>query len=292
MRLLITGADGQLAQSFAELAKGRNNIELFSHNRAQLDICSASSVNSAIAKVQPDFVINTAAFTDVDGAEGQIQEAMAANQLGPANLALACGEANIPLIHFSTDYVFNGNSIGGHCETDKTGPLGIYGASKLAGERAIQDACSKYLIFRSSWIFSPYGNNFVKSMLGLGRSNRKLTVVNDQYGKPTSGEEIARITVDIISRVTDQWGVYHLAQPEAVSWFDFANAIFSQAKEQDLKLSIQRVIPIPSRDYKTVARRPENSVLNSNKLESTFDISIKPWTGSLVKTIREIKDHG
>lgn len=251
-----------------------------------------SSVNSAIAKVQPDFVINTAAYTNVDEAETRVEEAMAANQLGPANLALTCAEANIPLIHFSTDYVFAGDSNGDYCETDITGPLGVYGASKLAGERAIQEVCSKYLIFRSSWIFSPYGNNFVKSMLGLGRSNRTLTVVNDQYGKPTSGEEIARITIDIISRVTDQWGVYHLAQPEAVTWFDFANAIFSQAKEQDLTLSIQQVTPIPSRDYKTVAKRPENSVLNSTKLEITFDISIKPWRESLVKTIREIRDHG
>lgn len=288
----MTGADGQLAQSFAALAKGRNNIELLSYNRAQLDISSVSSVNSAIAKVQPDFVINTAAYTNVDEAETHVEEAMAANQLGPANLALTCAEANIPLIHFSTDYVFAGDSNGDYCETDITGPLGVYGASKLAGERAIQEVCSKYLIFRSSWIFSPYGNNFVKSMLGLGRSNRTLTVVNDQYGKPTSGEEIARITIDIISRVTDQWGVYHLAQPEAVTWFDFANAIFSQAKEQDLTLSIQQVTPIPSRDYKTVAKRPENSVLNSTKLEIAFDISIKPWRESLVKTIREIRDHG
>lgn len=292
MRLLITGADGQLARSFAALAKGRKDIQLFSYNRAQLDVCSVSSVNSVIAKVQPDFVINTAAFTDVDGAEGQIQQAMAANQLGPNNLALACAMANIPLIHFSTDYVFDGNSSGDYCETDTTEPLGIYGASKLAGEQAIQANCCKYLIFRSSWIFSPYGNNFVKSMLKMGRLNSELSVVNDQYGKPTSGDEIARITADIISRVTDQWGVYHLAQPEAVTWFDFANAIFSQAKQQGLKLSIQQVASIPSREYKTAARRPENSALNSSKLESTFDISIKPWRESLVKTIREIKDNG
>ena len=292
MRLLITGADSQVAQSFAVMAQGRDDIKLISYNRAQLDISCTKAVDSVIGRDQPDFVINTAAYTNVDGAESHVQEAVASNQLGPANLALACAEASIPLIHFSTDYVFDGNHSGDYCETDITGPLNVYGASKLAGEQAIQASCSKYLILRSSWIFSPYGNNFVKSMVRLGRSNHDLNVVNDQYGKPTCSTEIARITMEIISRVTNQWGIYHLAQPDAVTWFDFASTIFAEANEQDLELSIQQVTPIPSSGYKTAAKRPNNSILDSTKLERTFNISIKPWRESLMQTIGELKDHG
>lgn len=129
-------------------------------------------------------------------------------------------------------------------------------------------------------------------MVRLGRSNHDLNVVNDQYGKPTCSTEIARITMEIISRVTNQWGIYHLAQPDAVTWFDFASTIFAEANEQDLELSIQQVTPIPSSGYKTAAKRPNNSILDSTKLERTFNISIKPWRESLMQTIGELKDHG
>ena len=211
MKLLITGAAGQLGKSFTALLKDQEDIEFSSYSRKDLDIASQEEVQAVIAREEPDYVINTAAYTQVDLAEDQPEQAFAINKSGVENLALVCQSLQIPLVHYSTDYVFNGANSGGWKEEGITEPLGVYGASKLAGEQAVINTCDKYFILRTSWVFSPYGNNFVKTMLRLGSEREELGVVNDQFGKPTSAEEIARVTLEIIKKNSQQWGIYHLA---------------------------------------------------------------------------------
>ena len=285
MKLLITGAAGQLGKSFTALLKDQEDIEFSFYSRKDLDITSQEEVQAVIAREEPDYVINTAAYTQVDLAEDQPEQAFAINKSGVENLALVCQSLQIPLVHYSTDYVFNGANSGGWKEEGITEPLGVYGASKLAGEQAVINTCDKYFIFRTSWVFSPYGNNFVKTMLRLGSEREELGVVNDQFGKPTSAEEIARVTLEIIKKNSQQWGIYHLAQPEAVSWYQFAEEIFSSAEKAGLILQLKKLGAITTSEFPTKAVRPANSVLQTEKLEKTFAVKIKPWKESLQQTI-------
>lgn len=289
MKFLLTGADGQLGRSFAAEIASHNDIELCTYSRATLDITREQDIESALNRVCPDFVINTAAYTQVDMAETEKQRAFAVNQTGPANLARQCASRHIPLVHFSTDYVFDGACSTPWREEDVPAPLNTYGASKLAGEREIQRLCQKYLIFRTSWLFSPFGSNFVTTMLGLGTERSELNIVSDQHGRPTSAMELARLLLAILPRVDGQWGVYHIAQPEVTSWFDFAKSIFVEANQQGFELAIQQVNPIASSEYPTVALRPTHSGLSCEKFEKTFGLSPEPWRKSLIKVLGRLQ---
>ena len=293
MKLLITGAAGQLGKTFVSELKTRRDLQFCAYSRGDLDVTSVDEVQMVIARERPDFVINASAYTQVDLAETEKESASLVNETGPANLAEVCKRLDIPLVHFSTDYIFDGSKKGAWSEDDTPAPLGVYGASKLAGEKAITQIHSKHLIFRTSWVFSEYGHNFVKTMLHVGSLREKITVVDDQAGKPTSAREIVRLVLAILPIAEDKWGIYNLAQPEVVSWYGFAQAIFEQARGQETnywkqKLQVSELTPILSSEYPTHAQRPANSELDSSKIESTFGLQIKPWRESLGETIKAL----
>lgn len=293
MKLLITGAAGQLGKTFVSELKARKDIQFCAYSRGDLDVTCVDEVQMVVARERPDFVINTSAYTQVDLAETEKESAYLVNETGPANLAEVCKRLDIPLVHFSTDYIFDGTKKGPWSEDDEPAPLGVYGASKLAGEKAITQIHSKHLIFRTSWVFSEYGHNFVKTMLHVGSLRDKITVVDDQVGKPTSAREIVRLVLAILPMTGGKWGIYNLAQPKVVSWYGFAQAIFEQARGQETnywkqKLQVSELTPILSSEYPTHAQRPANSELDSSKIESTFGLQVKPWRESLGETIKAL----
>ncbi|RME60788.1 dTDP-4-dehydrorhamnose reductase [Candidatus Parcubacteria bacterium] len=287
MRLLITGSSGQLG---TELARQAGGHEVLAADYQQLDITDAGAVNRWVDEYRPDAVINAAAYTAVDRAEEDYEAAFAVNRDGAAHLARACARLGIPLVHVSTDYMFDGSKAGAYVEDDLPNPLGVYGASKLAGEEAVREACPQYLILRTSWVFSAHGHNFVKTMLRLGTEREELGVVTDQLGKPTAAAELARLILTVLPEAEGKWGTYHLAQPEATSWHGFAEAIFAEARKQGMDLRVQHVRPITTEEYPTPAERPKNSVLDCTKFETTFGRRIRPWKESMVEVIGKLKD--
>lgn len=289
MKVLITGCHGQVGRELMLLAASYG-CEAMGVGRDELDITDQNAVAQAIHKYSPDAVINAAAYTAVDKAEEDSAAAKAVNATAVSYLAQACADADIPLIHISTDYVFDGSKDGAYAEGDAVSPLGVYGETKLAGEQAVQRLCEKYYILRTSWVFSAHGNNFVKTMLRLGAEREVLGVVADQYGKPTSAKEIARVIYDMLTSHRQAWGLYHMAQPEVSTWFGFAEAIFAEARSQGMALKLSTLNAIQTEDYPTPAKRPANSALNCDRLESIFGLKIKPWEESLGDTIREV--HG
>jgi dTDP-4-dehydrorhamnose reductase len=288
VKLFITGANGQVGQVLQQRVTSLG-WQARAVDRDVLDITDAAAVEAEIGAYAPHAVVNAAAYTAVDQAEGEADAAFAVNRDGPANLARACEALGIPLVHFSTDYVFDGSKHGAYVEDDPVAPLGVYGESKLAGEQSVRTGCPKHLILRTSWVFSSHGSNFVKTMLRLGAEREELAIVADQSGKPTSAAEIARVTMEILSQDDIPWGTFHLAQPEVTTWHGFADEIFAEARAQGVELKVQRVKPISTADYPTPARRPANSELNCDKLAAVFGVAIRPWRESLAEVIKELK---
>lgn len=288
MKIVVTGCNGQVGSELIRqgLAAGHDMVGLDS---AMLDITDGMAVEHGLALHAPDAVVNAAAYTAVDKAEDDVAAAFAVNHDGPANLAAGCAGLNIPLVHYSTDYVFDGSKAGAYIEDDAVAPLGVYGESKLAGETAVRQGCPKHLIFRTSWVFSAHGNNFVKTMLRLGTERDELGIVADQHGKPTAAAEIARVTLEVLARDGGHWGVYHLAQPAATSWHGFAGAVFAEARAEGFALQVKNVKAITTADYPTPAKRPANSELDCGKIEKTFGVVIRPWRESLAEVIKELK---
>ena len=289
MRLLITGCDGQVGREVTSQSKVLGwTVEAV--RRGRLDITDLGGVRRAIRAFVPDVVVNSAAYTAVDKAESSLDTAFAVNRDGPKNLAIACADMDIPLVHYSTDYVFDGSKGTAYVESDQVAPLGVYGESKLAGERAVGEFCPKHLIFRTSWVFSPHGNNFVKTMLRLASERKVLSVVADQFGKPTCAAEIARLTLLALPGIGKYPGVYHLAQPDVTSWHGFSEAIFEEARRQSMVLKLERLNAIATSDYPTTAKRPANSDLICDKLESVFSVCIRPWRESLAEVIYKLRN--
>ncbi|WP_198243303.1 dTDP-4-dehydrorhamnose reductase [methane-oxidizing endosymbiont of Gigantopelta aegis] len=287
MKIIVTGCQGQVGQELIQQAQALH-WDVIGVNHQSLDITDLEAVNSTIKQVNPDAVVNAAAYTAVDKAETEKALAFAVNRDGPKNLAKVCSQMDIPLLHYSTDYVFDGRKTTAYAETDTTAPLGVYGESKLAGEHAIVDSCKKYLIFRTSWVFSVHGSNFVKTMLKLGAEREELGIVADQFGKPTSASEIARISLHILQQPIKNWGIYHLAQPDPISWHGFAQALFKQASDEGMVFKLKDIRAITTADYPTPAKRPVNSVLDCQVLEQTFKLNIRPWRESLAQVIKEL----
>jgi len=291
MKALIVGCHGQVGTELLALASGYN-IEAVGFDRNKLDITDEKAVQACVQAERPDVIINAAAYTAVDKAEDDKNAAKAVNATAVGYLAKACVQADIPLVHISTDYVFDGSKTEAYVENDAVSPLGVYGETKLEGEVLVQETCKKYYIFRTSWVFSAHGNNFVKTMLRLGAEREELGIVADQYGKPTSAQEIARVIYEVLASHKNAWGIYHLAQPSATSWHGFATSIFTEAKQQGLSLSVKKVNAITTAEFPTPAKRPGNSELDCNKLETTFDIKLQSWRASLKNVIKALTSCG
>ncbi len=275
MKILVTGAAGQVGKEIIEIA-AQTGIDVAGFDSAALDITSFAQVSAAIERESPDCVINAAAYTAVDRAESEAERAYAVNRDGVAHLAAACKKADIPLLHISTDYVFDGAKADAYTENDVPNPTSVYGASKLAGEQALIACWHKHIILRVSWVFGQHGNNFVKTMLRLGRERDELRVVRDQFGAPTSARAIARLLVAMatsphLGGTQLGWGVRHMESNPGVTWCEFAKFIFEQAFELALINRKPAVHAITSAEFPTPVKRPANSKLATSR----------PWPADL-----------
>ncbi len=281
MRLLITGWQGQLARSLAEAATRRPEITALSIGRPALDLCAHPSILRTLADNAPDVIVNTAAYTAVDKAESERDAAFALNRDGAGLLAEAAAARGVPIIHVSTDYVFDGTKPTPYVETDPTAPLNVYGASKLAGEQAVAAANPRHVILRTAWVHSPFGQNFTKTMLRLAADRPRLNVVADQLGNPTYAPHLAEAILEIALRLRGRdagdglYGLYHATGTGETTWHGLASAIFEQSRA--LGGPAAEVAPIPTSGYPTPAARPANSRLNCSRLKSAFGVALPPW---------------
>lgn len=292
MKILISGAAGQVGDALVKHGSKRG-FEIFGMSRSELDITNLRNVDAVFAQVKPDLVINASAYTAVDKAESDSEQAYAVNEIGPILLAKACLKAGIPLFHISTDYVFDGSSNGAYSENDLTNPQSVYGRSKLLGELAVIENLNQYIILRTSWVFSETGSNFVKTMLRLGAEREHLSVVADQVGGPTSADAIANALLLIAARVSDKqdinWGTYHFSGLPYCSWYEFAKEIFQQAESMRLISKAPELAAIPSSEYPTPAPRPLNSRLDCSKIYDEFGIEPDDWKQSLKDVVLKLK---
>ena len=284
MRVLVTGAGGMTGSELVRqsLAKGWS---VASYKKDEIDITDASAVDAAVARDKPDVIFNTAAFTGVDAAEGSPELAMAVNAAGAANVARAAHLHDAAIVHVSTDYVFDGESGEPYKPGDRVGPLNVYGESKLAGELAVRDECSRHCIIRTSWVFSHEGRNFVRTMLDAAKRKRELRIVNDQHGRPTSAADLAAALGLVAQQMhrTDTSGTFHFCNAECTTWFELARTIF------ELRGGDAPVIqPITTADFPTPAKRPRWSVLDTTSFETTFGMKPRSWRAALKETLEKI----
>ena len=274
MKILVLGSKGQLGQCLYDQLSHTDH-EVFHTSRVQIDIADFEATKHKFLDVAPDLVINATAYTEVDKAEEEYQAADRINHLAVANIASICDQLDCLLIHVSTDYVFDGNSELPYTENDQTNPQGVYGDTKLKGEIAIQSSGCRYIIIRTAWVFSEYGNNFLKTMLRLGAERNELRIVGDQVGCPTYAQDIARAIVMIIESLKSKEVsscLYHFSGNFCCSWAEFAQAIFDEALKLDVIASKPNVVAITTEEFPTLAKRPARSELSSNKIGSTLGI--------------------
>lgn len=292
MRILVTGTKGQLATALTECARARPDMTLLALGRPSLDLESPPEAEAAILAAKPDLIVNAAAYTAVDKAESESDRAFAINRDGAAAVACAAARLGVPLIHLSTDYVFDGRkpSSEAYVETDATNPLGAYGRSKLAGEEAVLAAYPPSLVLRTSWVFSPFGANFLKTMLRLGTERESLRIVSDQTGNPSSALDLAEIILQIapgLAADPAQGGIFHLTNTGSTSWHGFAAAIFeASASHGGPRPSLE---PITTADYPTPARRPTNSRLDTSAFTRRFGITPRPWQEAVGEAVETFK---
>ena len=283
-KILIAGGSGQVGCCLKAQLQGC--AELSAPDSAVLDISNRDSVWRAVEAFRPDYIINAAAYTAVDKAEGDTGRAFAVNRDGARHLAEAAEAAGAAMLHISTDYVFDGAGGAPYDEAAPTAPQNIYGASKLAGEQAVLAACRRAVVIRTSWVFGAHGQNFVKTMLRLGRERDSLGIVADQYGAPTAAADIAAALIAIVRRHTpgqlaERAGVYHYCGSPYASWFEFAETIFAEAAAQGVLAKIPAVKPIATADYPAPAKRPADSRLDCGKIRTVFGIGPCDWHSAL-----------
>jgi dTDP-4-dehydrorhamnose reductase len=289
MRIVVTGINGQVACALKALGNG--DLKVVTLGRPELDLNQPSSVMAAIRNAAPDVVVSSAAYTAVDKAESEPDEAFAVNCDGARTVAEAARDLGIPVIHISTDYVFDGLKSAPYTEGDPTGPTSVYGRSKLAGEQAVAEVTANHVILRTAWVYSVYGSNFVKTMLRLATTRDEIGVVADQFGSPTAADDIAKAVVDIAWRLlTDSSpelrGLFHLTGSGETTWAGFAKFIFSVLEEITGKHVDVR--NIATSDYPTPAKRPANSRLDCSKLQSRYGICLPEWAGSTQNVIEKL----
>ena len=286
MKILLLGANGQIGREIQELAK--NKVELYAYTRQELDITQLSCIESSFAAIRPHYIINTAAYTSVAKAEVEEKAAYLVNAVGVSYLAEAAKRFNIPLMHISTDYVFDGRKKTPYVEEDLPNPLSVYGRSKWAGENFIRDIWYKHIILRVSWVFGCHGNNFVKNILHLATVKSELKIVCDQVGSPSYAGDIANTLLNIIDAIQQgftNWGTYHFTGTPVTNWYQFARLIIKHASTSQ-NLLISDIRPIYSNEYPTSVFRPSNSQLECRKINSVFNITQKNWLFGLTKVIK------
>lgn len=291
MRILVTGAEGQVARALWERRGITPGFEVICVGRPQLDLNLPETVRNLVRDVSPDVIVSAAAYTAVDNAEDEPELARALNAVAPGVLASAASEIGSRIIHLSTDYVYDGRKFGAHVESDPTEPQTVYGRTKLDGEVAIRDLCDDHIILRTAWIYSPFGRNFVKTMIDLGATRELLTVVNDQHGNPTSAIDIADAILTILRqwRIQPQLGlgeVYHCAGTGAATWFEFARHTLNASR--DLGGPFADVASISSAEWPTKAARPANSTLDCAKLARDFGWRSPQWQESVNVVVRRL----
>jgi len=290
MKLLITGSNGQLGSEIKDLASEYENLECVFKDLPELDICDTETLTTIISDQHINAVINCAAYTAVDKAEEDLVTASKVNAKGVLNLVNALKKVDGKLIHISTDYVFDGNHSQPYKESDPVSPIGVYGESKRAGELAVLSSSIDAIVIRTSWLYSAYGNNFVKTMLRLGNDKKSIQVVSDQKGTPTFAKDLAKTCLDILSNtgstsISKKGKIYHYSNEGVTSWYDFAKAIM------ELGSIDCKVRPIKTKDYPTPAKRPHFSVLNKTKIKKDFNIEIPYWRDSLDKCVEKLKSN-
>ena len=287
MRILVTGANGQVGREVKSCIVPKG-FDLLALDRKALDITDPISIEREVSQSGVGLVVNCAAYTGVDKAESETELAFAVNRDGPAYLASACAETGIPLVHISTDFVFDGQKRDPYLETDQISPLNVYGKSKAAGEIEVRERLREHIILRTSWVYGVHGHNFVKTMLRLGREKEVVRVVADQYGCPTYAADLAETVLAIVGRIIQgrqiTWGTYHYCGKGVTTWHGFAEAVFALAA-QYTSLKVKRVEPIGTSQYPTPAKRPANSILDCSVLEKTFGTHPQPWAESLAQML-------
>jgi dTDP-4-dehydrorhamnose reductase len=296
IRALVTGAGGQVGAQVARILEGR--AECIALDRARLDLSDPAGIAARIRETRPQLIVNAAAYTAVDRAESEETLARAVNAVAPGVIAEEAARAGALLIHFSTDYVFDGEKSSPYAEDDPTHPLSVYGRTKLEGERNIAASGCAHVILRTSWVYGPQGANFLFTMLRLAATRDELRIVDDQRGAPTSSLQLARAVLALfteaeparpigaadIARVSARRGLYHATAAGETTWFGFAKAIF-EARARSPNFKAPRLVAIPTREYPTPARRPANSMLSNERLERTFGVRLGDWRAGLAETL-------
>jgi dTDP-4-dehydrorhamnose reductase len=294
MTILITGANGQLGWELVRQHRpGAFEMAAFSHS--ELDITDSAQVAEVFDQHRPCLAINAAAYTLVDKAETETETAFAVNRDGPAHLAASCAHLNIPLIHISTDFVFDGQKGAPYLETDPISPVSVYGQSKAAGETELRSRLQKHILIRTAWVYGVHGNNFVKTMIRLARERDEVRVVADQYGSPTSAADLASaiwtMTDSILQGRETAWGIYHFCGSGVTTWYGLASAVIERAGRHTI-LKTDRVTPIPTAEYPTPARRPPYSVLDCGRIEEQFRIQPGFWKKSVQSAVDRMFSEG
>jgi dTDP-4-dehydrorhamnose reductase len=293
MVILVIGSNGQLGWELVRKA-GAKGFDAVGLDLPAFDVTDASEVRKIVRQKSGSLIINAAAYTAVDRAESEQELVFAVNRDGPAYLASACAESGVPIIHISTDYVFDGSKREPYLETDPIAPLGVYGKSKAEGEAEVKGHSPQHIIVRTAWLYGCHGHNFVKTMLRLGRQRETISVVADQYGCPTYAADLADAILMIARRLAEgsdmAWGTYHYCGKGATTWHGFAEKIFDLARDYD-SLLVHKVVPITTAEYPTPAKRPVNSVLDCSLINEVFGISPQPWERSLDTMLHRYYHH-
>jgi dTDP-4-dehydrorhamnose reductase len=299
MKILLLGKNGQVGSELVRyLAPLGKLVALDRHGEPGIcgDLEQTDRLREMVRKLEPDVIVNAAAYTAVDKAEANADLAMQVNCDGPRVLAEEAGALGSCLIHYSTDYVFDGSSSEPYNESSTTNPLSVYGRTKLAGERAVADACGRHLIIRTSWVFGVHGNNFLKTILRLAAQETSLRIVSDQTGAPTSAQLIASVSAKLLSEMfsatpdDERWGIYHLTAAGVTSWHGYARYVVEKASSYGVKSQVlpNDILPIPTSEYPVPARRPANSVLDTSKLRKSFGIDLPHWERGVDEVLASI----
>ena len=274
MKILLLGKNGQLGQALYHTLPQLGKV--IATTREQINLENLKNIQNQLKSIQPDIIINAAAYTNVDQAEIEQKKALMINAKAPTVLSQYCKQQNIPLIHYSTDYVFDGTKKEPYIETDKPNPLNFYGKSKLLGDQGIQEQQGTYLIFRTSWVYSHEGHNFPNTILKLAQSKKELHIIQDQWGVPTHVDQLSKITMKCIPQLLlnkQSSGLYHLTPKGKTNWYEFASLVIENTPNRNNTI----IIPIQAKDYPSKTTRPKNSLLNTEKLEKHFDLQLEDW---------------